>query len=116
MPAGRLTVGLKQRLEIVKALAADAHILLLDEPTAVLAPAEAVELFRVVRAFARSGGAVVLITHKLDEALEVADRITVLRQGRVVVAAPRAGLTAASLTEAMVGEAVPQPVRATVPE
>jgi ABC-type uncharacterized transport system ATPase subunit len=111
-PAGRLTVGLKQRLEIVKALAADARILLLDEPSAVLAPGEAEELFRVVRAFARSGGAVALITHKLDEALAVADRITVLRQGRVVVEAPRLELTANGLTEAMVGGAVPAVPRA----
>ncbi len=110
-PAGRLTVGLKQRLEIVKALAADARILLLDEPSAVLAPGEAEELFRVVRAFAQSGGAVALITHKLDEALAVADRITVLRQGRVVLEAPRAELTANSLTEAMVGGAVPAILR-----
>jgi len=105
-PAARLTVGLKQRLEIVKALAAEARVLLLDEPTAVLAPEESAELFHVVRAFASSGGAVVLITHKLDEALEQADRITVLRQGQVALAAPRAELTASELTEAMVGGAV----------
>jgi len=111
LPASRLTVGLKQRLEIVKALAADARILLLDEPTAVLAPAEAEELFRVVRRFAESGGSVVLITHKLDEALGIADRITVLRQGRVVAAAPRAEVSAAQLTEAMVGGAVPPDAR-----
>jgi len=111
LPASRLTVGLKQRLEIVKALAADARILLLDEPTAVLAPAEAEELFRVVRRFAALGGSVVLITHKLDEALGVADRITVLRQGRVVTAAPRAEVSAAQLTEAMVGGAVPPDAR-----
>jgi simple sugar transport system ATP-binding protein len=114
MPAARLTVGLKQRLEIVKALAAEARILLLDEPTAVLAPGEAAELFRVVRAFAAAGGGAVLITHKLDEALEVADRITVLRQGQVVLTAPRAELTPSALTEAMIGGAVPVPVRSTV--
>lgn len=111
MPAARLTVGLKQRLEIVKALAAEARILLLDEPTAVLAPGEVEELFRVVRAFAASGGGVVLITHKLDEALENADRVTVLRQGRVVLAAPRRDLTAGELTVAMIGAAVPLAVR-----
>jgi simple sugar transport system ATP-binding protein len=114
-PAARLTVGLKQRLEIVKALAANARILLLDEPSAVLAPGEAEDFYRVVRAFARSGGAVALITHKLDEALAVADRVTVLRQGRVVVQAPRAGLTADELTEAMIGGAVPLVARTATP-
>ena len=80
--AGRLTVALKQRLEIVKALASAARILLLDEPTSVLTPGESEDLLRVMRRFAQSGGAAVLITHKLDEALQVADRVTVLRQGQ----------------------------------
>jgi general nucleoside transport system ATP-binding protein len=101
--AGRLSVGLKQRLEIVKALASDARILLLDEPTAVLAPGEADELLTVVRAFAQSGGAAVLITHKLDEALRVADRVTVLRQGSVTYSGPVAGQSADSLARAMIG-------------
>ncbi len=67
--AGSLPVALLQRLEIVKALAADARVLLLDEPTGVLAPSEVEELLARARAFAEAGGAVVLITHKLDEAL-----------------------------------------------
>jgi len=99
-----LSVGLKQRLEILKALASDARILLLDEPTAVLAPGEADELLRVVREFTRAGGSAVLITHKLDEALAVADRVTVLRQGAVVFTGAVAGLTAASLARAMIGD------------
>ncbi|MFL5495902.1 MAG: ATP-binding cassette domain-containing protein, partial [Gemmatimonadales bacterium] len=103
--AGRLSVSLKQRLEIVKALAADARILLLDEPTAVLAPGEVDELLRVMRAFTGSGGSVVLITHKLDEALAAADRVTVLRQGSVVFTGPVAGQTTASLARAMMGNA-----------
>ena len=103
--AGRLSVGLKQRLEIVKALAAEARILLLDEPTAVLAPGEVDELFRVIRGFTESGGSVVLITHKLDEALAVANRVTVLRQGTVVFTGPVAGQTTASLAQAMIGDA-----------
>jgi general nucleoside transport system ATP-binding protein len=103
--AGRLSVGLKQRLEILKALAAEARILLLDEPTAVLAPGEVTELFRVIRAFTESGGSVVLITHKLDEALAVASRVTVLRQGSVVLSGPVAGQTTASLAQAMIGDA-----------
>jgi general nucleoside transport system ATP-binding protein len=108
LPAGRLSVSLKQRLEIVKALAAEARILLLDEPTAVLAPSEAEELLRVMRAFTESGGSVVLITHKLDEALAAADRVTVLRQGSVVFTGPVAGQTTASLARAMMGEADPR--------
>jgi simple sugar transport system ATP-binding protein len=101
--AGHLSVGLKQRLEIVKALATDARILLLDEPTAVLAPAEAEELLRVVRDFTARGGAAVLITHKLDEALAAADRVTVLRQGAVVFEGAVAGQSAATLAGAMIG-------------
>ncbi len=101
----RLSVGLRQRLEIVKALAADAGVLLLDEPTAVLAPAEVGELIRVIRRFTGSGGSAVLITHKLDEALTAADRVTVLRRGAVVLAAPVAGLDAATLAGAMIGDA-----------
>ncbi len=108
-PARFLTIAQKQRLEIVKALAADARVLLLDEPTAVLAPAEAEELLRFVRGLATSGGAVAFITHKLDEALAVADRVTVLRQGVVRLASPRSEVTAARLTEAMLGGAVPAP-------
>jgi ABC-type uncharacterized transport system ATPase subunit len=102
-PAGRLSVGLKQRLEIVKALATDVRILLLDEPTAVLAPGEAEELLRVVRAFTAGGGSAVLITHKLDEALGAADRVTVLRQGVVVHEGAVGGETRESLAAAMIG-------------
>ncbi len=103
-PAGRLSVGLKQRLEIVKALATDVHVLLLDEPTAVLAPGEAEELLRVVRVFTARGGSAVLITHKLDEALAAADRVTVLRQGMVVHEGLATAETRESLAAAMVGE------------
>jgi ABC-type uncharacterized transport system ATPase subunit len=103
--AGRLSVALKQRLEIVKALAGEARILLLDEPTAVLAPAEVEELLEVIRDFTSSGGSVVLITHKLDEALRAADRVTVLRQGTVTYAGTRAAQTMESLARAMIGPA-----------
>lgn len=101
--AGRLSVALKQRLEIVKALAGEARILLLDEPTAVLAPGEAEELLRVVRAFTAAGGSAVLISHKLDEVLRAADRVTVLRHGAVTFAGTVAGQTVESLTSAMIG-------------
>ena len=101
--AGRLSVSLKQRLEIVKALAGDARMLLLDEPTGVLAPPEAELLLKRVRSFTSEGGSAVLITHKLDEALLTADRVTVLRQGAVTFAGPVAGQTVESLAYAMIG-------------
>ena len=103
----QLSVGLRQRLEIVKALAADARILLLDEPTAVLAPAEVEDLLRVIRRFTAEGGSAVLITHKLDEALAAADRVTVLRRGEVVLTGAVAGQDTATLTAAMIGEGAP---------
>ncbi|MEO8090221.1 MAG: ABC transporter ATP-binding protein [Gemmatimonadales bacterium] len=114
--AGRLSVSLKQRLEIVKALAGDATMLLLDEPTGVLAPPEAEMLLTRVRSFAASGGSAVLITHKLDEALLTADRVTVLRQGTVTFTGPVAGQTVESLAQAMIGGApgVPLTGRKTV--
>jgi simple sugar transport system ATP-binding protein len=99
-----LGVALRQRLEIVKALAADARILLLDEPTAVLAPAEVGDLLRVIRRFTSRGGSAVLITHKLDEALAAADRVTVLRRGLVVLTGRIADTTADELAAAMIGE------------
>ena len=102
--AGDLSVALKQRLEIVKAIAADATILLLDEPTAVLAPPEAEALLERARAFAREGGSVVLITHRLNEALAHADRVTVLRRGVVTLESANDGLSARQLADAMVGE------------
>jgi simple sugar transport system ATP-binding protein len=110
--AGRLSVSLKQRLEIVKALATDARILLLDEPTAVLAPSEADDLLRMIRDFADSGGSAVLITHKLDEAIAAADRVTVLRQGLVTFAGPVPGQTVESLAHAMIGGAPGVPLTA----
>lgn len=101
---GSLSVGLRQRLEIVKALAADARILLLDEPTAVLAPAEVDELLQVIHRFTASGGAAVLITHKLDEALAAAHRVTVLRRGEVVATGRVSDFAGAELATAMIGE------------
>lgn len=101
--AGDLPVGAQQRLEIVKSLVRNARILILDEPTAVLAPAEAGDLLTWLRAFAESGGAVVLITHKLREALAVADDVTVLRRGRTVMATRARSTDARSVALAMVG-------------
>ncbi len=99
-----LGVGAQQRLEILKALNRDARVLVLDEPTAVLAPGEADELLRWLRAFAEQGHTVVLITHKLREALAVADDVTVLRHGRTVLTAPRDQVTADSLARSMIGD------------
>jgi simple sugar transport system ATP-binding protein len=98
-----LSVAAQQRVEIAKALIRDARLLVLDEPTAVLPPSESASLLRWLRSFADEGNAVVLITHKLGEALSVADDVTVLRRGRTVLSAPAAHVDAASLTEAMIG-------------
>lgn len=98
-----LPVGAQQRLEIVKALARDASILILDEPTAVLAPTESAELLKWIRAFADGGNAIVLITHKLREALTVADDVTVLRHGRVALTGTAHGRSETELANAMLG-------------
>ena len=106
-----LSAQLRQRLEIVKALAADATVLLLDEPTAMLAPREVDELLRFLRSFAAAGGTVVLITHKLDEVFRVADRVTVLRRGVVTLTDVLANQTRHSLVQAMIGADLPVPSR-----
>lgn len=103
--AGDLPVGAQQRLEILKALSRGARVLILDEPTAVLAPAEAADLLSTLRRFADAGGSVVLITHKLPEALGVADDITVLRRGRTVLRGAAADLPEPELARAMLGGA-----------
>ncbi|MFW6184584.1 MAG: ABC transporter ATP-binding protein, partial [Chloroflexota bacterium] len=79
-----LSVGVQQRVEIIKALYRDARILVLDEPTAVLTPQEAEDLFRIMRQLTERGVSIIFITHKLKEVLAIADRITVMRRGRVV--------------------------------
>lgn len=106
-PAARvadLSVTAQQRLELLKALARDARVLIFDEPTAVLTPAEADELLRHIRRLADEGRAVVLITHKLREALSIADDITVLRRGSTTLAKPRQDVEADDLIEAMLGQ------------
>jgi len=101
-----LPVGAQQRVEILKALMRDAQLLILDEPTAVLTPQETQGLFRVIRSLASSGRSVLFITHKLKEVLAVADRITVMRSGRVVGSTGPAGTTEAELASMMVGRDV----------
>ena len=99
-----LSVGAQQRCEIVKALAREVDLLILDEPTAVLAPSEAADLLAWMRRYANEGHAVVLITHKLRDALAIADDVTVLRRGRTVLAAIASGTSEAELATAMLGE------------
>jgi simple sugar transport system ATP-binding protein len=101
MPVKELSLAQRQRLEILKALAADARLLILDEPTAVLAPTEIRDLLSWLRRFADSGGSVILVTHKLREALGVADDITVLRRGRTTFAGPTGETTEAQLATAI---------------
>jgi general nucleoside transport system ATP-binding protein len=101
-----ITVGQEQRVEILKALYRGADILILDEPTAVLTPQEAHELFGIIRSLQSDGKSIIFISHKLNEVLEIADRITVLRRGRVIETVPREGATEASLARAMVGRDV----------
>ncbi|HEY9525188.1 MAG TPA: ATP-binding cassette domain-containing protein, partial [Thermopolyspora sp.] len=100
---GDLPVGVRQRVEILKALYRDAQILILDEPTAVLTPGEADRLFEVLRTVTRTGVSVVLVTHKLGEVLAASDRVTVLRQGRVTGRFDTARTTADELVRAMIG-------------
>ena len=101
-----LSAGEQQRVEILKVLARGARVLILDEPTAVLTPGEAASLVRALRGFVASGYAVIFISHKLDEVLEVADRITVLRGGRKVATLPAAECTQSSLATLMVGREI----------
>jgi simple sugar transport system ATP-binding protein len=98
-----LSVAQQQRVEIVKALAHGARLLILDEPTAVLAPAEASELLAWLSRFVGEGGAAVLITHKLRDALTCADAVTVLRRGQTTLAGRTTGLDERALLDAMLG-------------
>ncbi len=100
----QLSVGEQQRVEIVRVLARGARVLILDEPTAVLTATEASELFTVMRRLVAGGRTVVFISHKLNEVLEVSDRITVLRGGKHVVTRDTAGATARELARLMTGE------------
>ncbi len=102
----QLSVGEQQRVEILKALYRGARILIMDEPTSVLTPQEVDQLVATLRAMARSGSAVVFISHKLPEVLAVSDRITVLRSGRTVGTVDTAATSAEALAHMMVGRDV----------
>src|SRR5271166_1822786 len=105
-PVGRLAVGDRQKVEILKQLLAGARVLILDEPTKVLAPQETVGLFHTIAELRAEGYGLIFITHKLNEVMACADRIVVMRQGRVVGAMPRERANEASLIALMFAEPI----------
>jgi simple sugar transport system ATP-binding protein len=102
----QLSPGEKQRVEIVRALLGGAQVLILDEPTSVLTPQEAESLFKVMRELRSAGKSLIFISHKLEEVLDICDRVTVLRRGKVVGGMPTQGATKPLLAEMMVGRSV----------
>ena len=111
-----MSVGEKQTVEIVKVLSRGADILILDEPTAVLTPQETEKLFAVLRNMRAAGKSIIIITHKLNEVLELSDRVAVLRKGKYIDTVETKGATVESLTEMMVGEKVTLDINRTEPE
>ena len=107
-----MSVSEKQTVEIVKMLYRGAKILILDEPTAVLTPQETDRLFAVLRNMRQDGNAIVIITHKLNEVLELSDRVSVLRKGKYAGTVETKDATVMSLTEMMVGKRVELNIRA----
>lgn len=103
---GELPLGLQQQVEILKVLYRHARILVLDEPTAVLTPQETVVLFRFIRDFAEAGNAVIFISHKLDEVMEICDRMSVMRDGRMIGTVNREDTDQRRLAGMMVGRDV----------
>jgi simple sugar transport system ATP-binding protein len=106
IPVWQLSVGKQQWVEIIKLLFRNVKLLILDEPTAVLTPAEAHQLFQTLRFLIEEGRSIIFITHKLEEVQEVADRITVLRDGLVVGTVDKEGVTLVQLSTMMVGRSV----------
>ncbi len=106
VPVGALSIGRQQQVEILRALARDAQLIVLDEPTASLSAAEAAHLYRTIRGLAASGRTVVLVSHFLPEVLGLADTVTILRDGRVVRTAPCGDETEATLISGMLGRSV----------
>jgi ABC-type uncharacterized transport system ATPase subunit len=101
-----IPVGTQQRVEIIKVLHRDAEFLVFDEPTSVLTPQEVEEFFRIIRGLRDAGKGIIFISHKLDEALDIADRITVMRRGKTVAEVTPREVTKAQLAELMVGRPV----------
>ncbi|HEY5583736.1 MAG TPA: ABC transporter ATP-binding protein [Ruminiclostridium sp.] len=101
-----MSVGEKQTVEIVKVIYRGAEILILDEPTAVLTPQETESLFNILRKMKQAGSSIIIITHKLNEVMEISDRITVLRKGETIATVNKEDTNATELTNLMVGRAV----------
>jgi ABC-type uncharacterized transport system ATPase subunit len=110
---GSLSVGERQQLEIIKLLYRGSRILILDEPTAVLAPEQSRQLFHALRRLAGEGKAIVFVSHRLREVTEAADRVTVLRHGKVVAKRPVEGADPAELAALMVGDDAEPPLTVT---
>jgi ABC-type uncharacterized transport system ATPase subunit len=108
-PIWQLSVGEQQRVEILKNLYRGANVLVLDEPTAVLTPQEAVQLFESLRGMAGEGRGIVFISHKLEEVMSVADRVTVLRRGRHIATVDKGDTSEAELARLMIGRDLPRP-------
>ncbi len=106
----RLSVGERQVVEILKMLYRQAEVLILDEPTSVLTPREKDRLFEILKSFRAAGKAIVLITHKLDEVMEIADRVSVMRGGRLVASGPLAATSRIDIARGIIGGDLP-PVR-----
>jgi ABC-type uncharacterized transport system ATPase subunit len=113
---GSLSVGQKQVVEILKMLYRDASLLILDEPTAVLTPQEKDQLFAILRQFTRQGKTVVIITHKLDEVMEIADHVAVMRGGKLVSSLPIGDTSKERIAREIVGGELPPPVKAAARE
>ncbi len=101
-----MSVAEKQRVEILKVIYRGADILILDEPTAVLTPQETSKLFDIIRKMQSAGCAVIIITHKLHEVMEISDRISVLRKGKYITTVPNVNTNPRELTDLMVGKSV----------
>jgi ABC-type uncharacterized transport system ATPase subunit len=108
---GQLAVGQRQVVEILKMLYRDARLLILDEPTAVLTPQEKDRLFGILRSFARSGRSIVIITHKLDEVMEIADRVSVMRGGTLVSTGPLRDTSKDRIAREIIGGDLPPPLK-----
>ncbi len=105
-PVGELTVARQQMVEIAKALSFDSRVLIMDEPTAALNDAEVAELFRIVGQLRAQGVGIVYISHKMDELQRIADRVTVMRDGRTIATVPMAGTPVAQIISMMVGREI----------